>query len=103
MNRKNENITLNEGIGARLKKLRTEKRVTQEKMAEELDFSREHISGLERRTTTLSETTLIRIVNYFDVSADYILFGKNIAKAEKETLEILELLKRIMEILDNKK
>ena len=62
-------------IGARIRNARTTKKLTQEKLAEMLDVSCQHISEIERGLSGLSLPSLMQICRILDVSADYILFG----------------------------
>ena len=54
-------------IGKRIKELRLEKGLSQEKLAEYVDLSREHISCLERGKYSINIETLYNIAAYFDV------------------------------------
>lgn len=54
-------------IGRKIKALRTENRISQEKLAEFVDISREHISCLERGKHSANIGTLYKIAEYFNV------------------------------------
>lgn len=62
-------------IGLRIKELRKEKKLTQEKMAEMLDISQKHYSEVERGITGLSVAHYIKLSELFSVSLDYLLRG----------------------------
>jgi transcriptional regulator with XRE-family HTH domain len=60
-------------VGLRIKKARTDKRLTQEKLAERLDLSNNYISSIERGKAVPSLETFISICNALDVTADMLL------------------------------
>lgn len=77
-----DNMTL----GERLKMYRTQKGLSQEKIAEMLDVSRQAVTKWEAGQTTPSSDNLIALANLYDVSLDE-LIGKNeneIVSAEGE-------------------
>lgn len=57
-------------IGLRIKKIRTSKHITQEKLAEITQFSVPHISNIERGETKLSLPALVCIANALESSLD---------------------------------
>ena len=57
-----------ESIGRRVRKIRQERNMTQEALAEKLNVSNQHISDIERGLNGMSIPSL-------DTDADYILFG----------------------------
>ena len=63
-------------IGNRLKTLRAEHDLSQEKLAEELDISRTMVSHLENGNRKPSLYMLMAYAEHFGVSTDWILFGK---------------------------
>ncbi|MCL2773787.1 MAG: helix-turn-helix transcriptional regulator [Oscillospiraceae bacterium] len=81
------NICINENI----KKLRREKNITQEKLAEYLNVSIQAVSKWERNETLPDITMIIPIASYFNVSTDELL-GVDAAKNE---IKIQEYLKEI--------
>lgn len=64
-------------LGLRIKSLRTEKGLTQEKLAEALGVSLEHIGKIERGKRTPSLDLVIAMAKFFHVSTDYILLLAN--------------------------
>lgn len=64
-----------EPIGKRIKKVRTERKYTQEFVAERLNVSCQHISDIERGLNGMSIPTLMELCKVLDVDADYLLFG----------------------------
>ncbi|MDE6760137.1 MAG: helix-turn-helix domain-containing protein [Lachnospiraceae bacterium] len=64
--------------GKRLKDLRNEKgkAYTQEKVAEEVGISREYLNRLEAGKKGCSVDLLVIFAQYYDVTMDYIAYGK---------------------------
>ena len=62
-----------EAIGIRIQRLRKEKRLTQQKLAEMSDQDPSNISHIERGATKLSLPTIVNIANALDVTVDYFL------------------------------
>ena len=60
-------------LGLHIKMLRTEKGLTQEKLAEALGVSLEHIGKIERGKRTPSLDLVISMFKFFHTSTDYIL------------------------------
>lgn len=57
-------------IGARIRAVRTEKKITQEQLAEAVGVGTSHISHIETGSGKASLETLIQIINALDCSAD---------------------------------
>ena len=83
---------MNNSIGAKLRTLRKQQKITQQELAERLNIKRATISNYEinRRTPHLSE--LKRIAEYFGVGLDY--FG---IAATDEVAEMLARAKNVFE------
>ena len=64
-----------ERIGKRIQRRREEMNYTQEKLAEALDVSRNHISTIENGRCKLTIKTLILICRELKVTPDYFLLG----------------------------
>ena len=62
--------------GLRIKKLRKQKGLTQEQLADKLNISTSNLGKLERGLQGLSIDLLIELSIFFDVSLDYILLGR---------------------------
>lgn len=60
-------------IGLRIKKIRSEKRMTQDALAELVNLSTPHMSHIETGSTKVSLPTLIRIANVLGCSMDELL------------------------------
>ncbi|GHU99605.1 hypothetical protein FACS1894211_05300 [Clostridia bacterium] len=70
-----ENIKQYDGrlVGERLRELRAEKKIGQNKLATDLDLSNASISYWENGLQEPSASALLKLAQYFGVSADYIL------------------------------
>ena len=62
-------------IGDRIRKIREGLKMSRETFSEMIDISDVFLGKIERGERALSNNTLIKIVKYTGVSADYILFG----------------------------
>lgn len=62
-------------FGQRIKKLRVNKGLTQERMADELAITVSYLAKLEIGTRTPSLDSIIQLAVYFDVSLDYLVLG----------------------------
>lgn len=58
-------------IGRKVRNLRKEKDLSQEKLAEYVDMSREHISCIERGKHLVTIETLYNLAKYFEVDIKY--------------------------------
>lgn len=67
---------MNDTIANRLRTLRMEHEISQEKLAEELDVSRTTVCHVENGDRMPSLFVVIAYAEYFSVSTDWILFGK---------------------------
>lgn len=78
-----------EKIGKRIQVLRQESGLTQEALADGLGVSAGHLNKIEKGTKGTSMDLLIDITEFFNVSSDYILFGKR--NDSKEIIESIHL------------
>jgi transcriptional regulator with XRE-family HTH domain len=69
-------------ISKQLVELRIIKKLSQEELANELGVSRQAISKWETGSGYPETDNLIKLVSFYDTSADYILFGKKDKKKE---------------------
>ncbi len=84
-------------IGKRIKILRIQHSITQEKLAETAGLSTQHMSNIENGNTKSSLPTIVRIANAFSVTVDELLmdsihnskvaFSKSIADLLKDCTE----------------
>lgn len=81
-----------EKIGLRIKEARLIKKLTQEQLAEKVGVTVNHISNVERAWTSVSLSTLVKIANVLEVSADDLLCD-NLKKSrpvfEKELAKLI--------------
>lgn len=63
-------------LGKRICKLRTERKVSQELLAEHMDVSRQAVSKWENDISSPDTNNLIRLAEFFDVSVEYLATGK---------------------------
>ena len=72
-------------IGDRLLKLRKEKNISQEELANELDVSRQTISKWETNQSMPDFDKIVPLCNYFGITTDELLTGReNLQEANKE-------------------
>lgn len=76
-------------IGKRLKKLREERKLTQQKLADALYTTRENINYWENGQRDIKSQTIVQLAKYFEVSCDYLLTG--VSAEHIETNEKLSL------------
>ena len=69
-------ILNNYEIGQRVRNIRLKANCTQNIFAEDLDISITFLSGIENGKKGISKETLAKLCTAYNVSADYILFGK---------------------------
>jgi bacteriophage CI repressor helix-turn-helix domain len=87
-------------FGARLKDLRTTRGLTQEKLAEELGISWDHLCRVERGNRSCSIDLIIEIAVYFGVSTDYLLLGKREDQVENRK-RLLSVIGELTELAKN--
>ena len=85
-------------IGQRIKKMRTNHNLTQAQLAESLNISVNFLSEIENGKKGLSQETICKICNFFDISADYLLMGKDETYSYQTIINIAESM--TMEELD---
>lgn len=80
-------------IGARLKKARINKKITQEKLAEAMDVSVAYISRVERGSTNINLKRLSELCALLDVSEGEILSGSSTVSTSYLNTAFSDLLK----------
>lgn len=77
-------------IGTRIKQCRKALKMTQERLAEQIDVSPHYIYEIERGSKAMSIHTLCKISSALNVSTDYLLSGHITASPlEDDTLTLL--------------
>lgn len=82
-------------IGERLRKARTDKKITQEKLAEQLDVSIAFLSRIERGSSHINLKRLTQICEILGVSEGYILNGASSDSQNYLTSEFNSVLSNI--------
>jgi len=67
-------------MGTRMKQARKALHLTQEEIAEKLDISVKHYSGIERGVAGLSLETLVKVSNILYISLDYLVKGTDMTE-----------------------
>lgn len=95
----------------RLREIRIKRGITQEKIAEDLDYSRPTYTAYESGRRRPDNDTLVKIAKFLDVSVDYLLCLTDIENPQDyeqikslagDDPELLEILKRFTEREDLK-
>ncbi|MGN0357559.1 MAG: helix-turn-helix transcriptional regulator [Blautia sp.] len=84
-------------MGRRVRKLRNDRGLTQEELADELNVTRSTITRLESGKSAGSIELLIDLASYFDESLDYIILGKR-ARNEEVKKELNQIMERIKQM-----
>lgn len=83
-------------IGERIKLLRLQRKITQEKLAKAIELHKSNISGLENGSYKPSAIAIIKLSQYFNVSTDWLLTGKeyknDLSDIEKDILNCFRTL-----------
>jgi transcriptional regulator with XRE-family HTH domain len=66
-------------VGGRVRKTRELLSLTQEYVSNKIGVSPQHVSDIERGEVGISIGTLIKLCDTLNVTADYILFGEEVA------------------------
>jgi len=84
--------------GQRIKALRTERKITQEKLAQQAGISVGFLSDLENDKTNVGADKLLDIAESLDVSLDYLMKGAGATQAPKQVA--LELPASLVRLAD---
>lgn len=84
----------NKDIGIKIKRLREANGLTQAKLATELGYkSNAVISKLENGESELTASQIKKITTYFNITTDFLLTGKEIAKIDNKSLQVTKTVK----------
>lgn len=72
-------------VNMMIKRLRQEKGLNQEQLAEHLHVTRQAVSNWETGKTQPDIETLTQIADFFGVSVERLIYGKEVAKETEET------------------
>ena len=76
--------------GKRIQRLREKTGLTQEQAAEQLNITLSAYGKIENGMRSVSITVLVLLSEFYNVSTDYILFGRDTAEIQKRIRVILE-------------
>ena len=81
-------------IGERIKKLRTEMKISQAELAKNIHVSPGNVGDWEREKAKPGADALISLIEYFSVSADWLLAGKNIPQKTSQIDENIHITRK---------
>jgi len=81
-------------IGSHIRAARKRADLTQEELSEKIGVTPQYLSDLERGLVGTSVSTLIRICDGLNVSADFILFGGS-GNTDDESITLIEKIQRL--------
>ncbi|WP_121639516.1 helix-turn-helix domain-containing protein [Virgibacillus sp. Bac330] len=94
-------------LGDRLKKLRKQKKITQEELGKKVNVTKVSISGYENGHRTPDTETLQKLADFFEVTTDYLLGRSDESNphwnelTEKDEKDIAKRMEKIKEDLQN--
>ena len=87
-------------IGTRIQELRKKKNISQEELANNMNVSRQAVSKWESNLSVPDIEKIIDLCEYFDVSADYLLMGKETSKKlEGSWVEFYPILSLVIKLI----
>jgi transcriptional regulator with XRE-family HTH domain len=102
---------MEESISERIKRIRKEKGLNQSELSEKTGISQRSISAIENGVTDPSTKQIKAISEFFNVSKDYLIDGKEgentISKSEQEIIQLVrkdsDIKETLLKFLDAKK
>lgn len=88
-----------DSIGERIISLRSIKGISQRELAKHLNISSGNLSSYENNKIKPAADTIIAICNYFNISADWLLLGKNYTKDSSSDEDKVILSKNEMDLI----
>ena len=90
-------------IGTIISELRKSHGFSQSELAQQLGYTQRVISALEREETSPTLQQIERLTTFFNVSADYLLFGKTETTSliDREILEAIHADKSLLNMMVN--
>ncbi len=88
--------------GRRIRLLRTSRKITQEKLSQDLHITDGHLRKLEAGTKGASVELFVDIAFYFEVSLDYLILGKeqpDIEEVKQKVTDAINVLTMCVEKL----
>jgi len=92
-------MDINKYAAKKLKELRIQRNLTQEKLAEELNINQQQIARYENNLRQFKQDFLYQLAEYFNVSINYFFPNENHLKNNDD----LQLLEQISNLSDEKK
>lgn len=90
-------------VGERIKLLRKAKNWTQAELAEKISLTAGTLSAIEKNNSNTTNETIIKLSEIFEVSADYLLTGKEgtseISPEEREIIKLYREDSQVREVL----
>ena len=90
-------------VGARIKKIRKEMKLTQDELASKLHIHSKQLARYEAGRSIPILGIIARIANFCEVSTDYLIFGEDKKLAKKTKIADMELLEYFQRINKLKK
>ncbi len=92
-------------MGGKLKTLRTEKKLTQKQVADQIGLAISAVSSYESGTRYPSYDVLVKLANIFHVSTDYLIGMTDTRNVDVTGLKDseIELVSQLVDMLRNKK
>ena len=85
---------IEQAIGMRIKELRKQKKIPQEKLAEMIGITPNYLSALERGAYNIKLDTLVQIIDCLDITADDLIKrAKNFFVKERSCLSVIKPMK----------
>ena len=85
--------------GERIKNIRTELRLSQDKFGERLGITRQFVSNVEKGTAVFSNEKLTSLILNYNVNINYVLTGKGDAFIDSDKHEDFELENKIQQVV----
>ena len=86
---------LNIQIGERCRRARETAGYTQEQLAERIGVSTQFLSDAERGVTGMSVNTIIKLCQVLNISADFLLLGKETTNSDEKILSLYARINRL--------
>lgn len=96
-------MDVNKYTADKLKKLRIENNLTQEKLAEELNITQQQIARYENNLRQFKQDFIYQLAEYFGVSINYFFPQNKNTLETKENKDNLQLMQQINSLPDDKK
>ncbi len=82
-------------LGARIKNMRQNKKITREQLAEKIDVSARFLADVESSKVGVSILTLVKLCNVLETTSDYLLGLTSFSDEEQRYINIDNKIKKI--------